>query len=335
MQGTLPCIANAGDKFIMDSPGELATAPDGNGGIYKALHTFGGGGGMIAHMERHGVKHLFTNSVDNCICKIADPLFLGFCIQGGFKAGNKVTEKRDPHEKVGLQCIRNGCYEVVEYSDVDPKLVEMRDETGKLAMSSGSVCIHYYSLEFLKHECHPDSLSSALSFHIAHKAIPSYDPAAGRAVQPSKPNGVKLETFIFDVFKLAGPSFGVFEVQREEEFAPIKNASKPGVEDTPVTAVLQMSGFQKKWLQAAGATLLGADDPLCDVEVSPLVSWGGEGLAELVGGRTISCPCLIVEKEYRAPKGSRASAPGVKVTPLGGDGGALLIELPDKLKPPA
>ena len=60
-------------------------------------------------------RYLFANAVDNVACKIADPLFLGFCICADVKAGNKVTEKRDPHEKVGLQCIRDGCYEVVEY----------------------------------------------------------------------------------------------------------------------------------------------------------------------------------------------------------------------------
>jgi UDP-N-acetylglucosamine/UDP-N-acetylgalactosamine diphosphorylase len=51
-QGALPCIADEGLKFIMDSPHELATAPDGNGGIYAALHV----NGMIEHMERNRVK---------------------------------------------------------------------------------------------------------------------------------------------------------------------------------------------------------------------------------------------------------------------------------------
>ena len=42
--------------------------------------------------------------------------------------------------------------------------------------------------------------------------------AERRAVKPSQPNGVKLETFIFDVFHLAGSTFGVFEV-RTRSFA--------------------------------------------------------------------------------------------------------------------
>lgn len=220
-QGTLPCIANDGTKFIMNSPSEVATAPDGNGGIYAALHN----SGMIADMEHKNVKYLFTNAIDNCVCKIADPLFLGFCINGGFKAGNKVTEKRTADEKVGIQGKRNGCYEVVEYSDIDEKVRDERDEHGKLVFSSGSVCIHYYSLDFLRNECHPQNLSKALHYHIARKKIPYWDEETETKVTPTEINGVKLETFIFDVFKLAGESFGVFEVQREEEFAPIKNKS--------------------------------------------------------------------------------------------------------------
>lgn len=120
-QGVLPCLsvvdgeeddddaAAAGVKFIMKSPSELATAPDGNGGIYKALHassSVDGDASMISDMERRGVQHLFANAVDNCACKVADPVFLGFCAQGNFLAANKVTEKRSPTEKVGLQCRR-------------------------------------------------------------------------------------------------------------------------------------------------------------------------------------------------------------------------------------
>ena len=234
----------------------MATSPDGNGGIYAALHN----SGMIEDMEQKGVKFLFTNAIDNCVCKIADPLFMGFSIDGGFKAGNKVTEKRDPDEKVGVQCKRNGVYDVVEYSDLAQELKEGRDETGKLRFSSGSVCIHYYSLDFLKNECHPSNLVKALDYHVAHKKIPAYDADAKEAVAPETENGVKLETFIFDVFKLAGDSFGVFEVQREEEFAPIKNKSFKSdgsiASDSPVASLLQMSHVQKQWLVRAGAKLV-------------------------------------------------------------------------------
>ena len=46
---------------------------------------------------------------------------------------------------------------------------------------------------------------------------------------------MKLELFIFDTFPLAS-STALFEVRREEEFAPVKNAPGQGLPDSPDTA---------------------------------------------------------------------------------------------------
>ncbi len=56
--------------------------------------------------------------------------------------------------------------------------------------------------------------------------------AVGDLVVPEVPNAYKLERFIFDFFPLA-EEMTVLRVEREKEFAPIKN--KEG-EDSPLTA---------------------------------------------------------------------------------------------------
>jgi UDP-N-acetylglucosamine/UDP-N-acetylgalactosamine diphosphorylase len=79
----------------------------------------------------------------------------------------------------------------------------------------------------------------------------------------------------------------VLDVARSDEFAPVKNA--PGSpSDSPDTARSLLSGLAKQWVTYAGGVLVGDLDSIC--EVSPLTSYGGEGLEELVKGKEISCP---------------------------------------------
>jgi UDP-N-acetylglucosamine/UDP-N-acetylgalactosamine diphosphorylase len=75
-QGTLPALTSEG-KIIMTSGHEVSEAPDGNGGIYNALAT----SGALATLEnKYNTRSVHVFSVDNAICKVADPVFLGYCL---------------------------------------------------------------------------------------------------------------------------------------------------------------------------------------------------------------------------------------------------------------
>jgi UDP-N-acetylglucosamine/UDP-N-acetylgalactosamine diphosphorylase len=87
--------------------------------------------------------------------------------------------------------------------------------------------------------------------------------------------------------------FACMEVKREDEFSPLKNARGTG-EDDPDTSRKDILQQGKRFLQAAGATVTG-EDPEEGVEVSPLISYSGEGL-EFLKGREIVAPAVI-EKE--------------------------------------
>jgi len=71
--------------------------------------------------------------------------------------------------------------------------------------------------------------------------------------------------------------FAVMEVMREDEFSPLKNASG-AASDTPETSRRDVLDQSRRWLLAAGAVKV-----VGEVEISPLVSYAGEGLEKLRG----------------------------------------------------
>ncbi|KNE68129.1 hypothetical protein AMAG_13299 [Allomyces macrogynus ATCC 38327] len=272
-QGTLPALTDDG-KIYLASKGAVAEAPDGNGGVYAALES----AGILKHMKENGVEYIHAYCVDNCLVKVADPVFLGFNIARGADVGAKTVHKVDPDEPVGVVCLRNGKYGVVEYSEIPKEVAEARKPDGSLQVSSANIANHFYTRAFLERV---KELEDQLQYHVAHKKIAHVDVATGETIKPDKPNGVKMELFIFDVFPFCN-KFAVFEGVRSDEFSPLKNKDGP---DSPATSRRDILELHRRYLTAAGATVEGDDG----VEISPLVSYGGEGL-EAYAGQTLTGP---------------------------------------------
>ena len=161
-QGTLPCLSPTG-KVLLEAGCRVAEAPDGNGGIYRALHLQG----VVADMKRRGVRGVHAFAVDNAVVLPACPTFLGLCLSTGADVGSKVCAKAGPHEKVGVLCKVGGEYSVVEYSEMDKAAAEMRGADGALVYNTGNLCIHYYSVGFLEGPCAPARLPKV--YHLARK----------------------------------------------------------------------------------------------------------------------------------------------------------------------
>ena len=62
-----------------------------------------------------------------------------------------------------------------------------------------------------------------MPIHVVEKKIPHID-LEGNMVKPEQPNGYKFETLALDMIAFMGTCLP-FEVEREKEFAPIKNAT--------------------------------------------------------------------------------------------------------------
>ncbi|KAJ3110322.1 UDP-N-acetylglucosamine pyrophosphorylase [Phlyctochytrium bullatum] len=278
-QGVLPAFTNDG-KIFLETKSSLANAPDGNGGIYAALRKEG----VLADLDKRKVPFVHAYCVDNCLVKVADPVFIGYCVEKNADCGAKAVPKAAPHEPVGVICLRNGKFGVVEYSEIDKSIAELRDPaTGELAYKAANIANHFYTTAFLHRAA---EFEPRLEYHIARKKIKHVDLASGQTVSPDKANGIKLELFIFDVFPFT-ERMAVLEVPRKEDFSPLKNApgSKDG--DSPETSRADILAQHVRFAQAAGANVVGGD-----LEISPLVTYDGEGL-EVLAGKTIQTPKLI------------------------------------------
>jgi UDP-N-acetylglucosamine/UDP-N-acetylgalactosamine diphosphorylase len=289
-QGVLPCITMDG-KILLETKGKVAVAPDGNGGLYQALIS----SGVVEDMEKRGIQHIHAYCVDNCLVRVADPTFIGFSAHKDVDIATKVVRKRNAKESVGLILQKNGKPDVVEYSEIDTETAQAKDpkDSSLLKFRAANIVNHYYSFRFLRSI--PEWVHK-LPHHVAKKKIPSIplDSKTGEQVKPEKPNGIKLEQFVFDCFPfLPMDKFACMEVKREDEFSPLKNAPGTG-EDDPGTSRRDIMEQGRRFLVEAGATVTSEGEDT-GVEVSPRISYGGEGL-EFLKGREIKAPAVI-EKE--------------------------------------
>ncbi|CAG7854012.1 UDP-N-acetylhexosamine pyrophosphorylase AltName: Full=Antigen X; Short=AGX; AltName: Full=Sperm-associated antigen 2; Includes: RecName: Full=UDP-N-acetylgalactosamine pyrophosphorylase; AltName: Full=AGX-1; Includes: RecName: Full=UDP-N-acetylglucosamine pyrophosphorylase; AltName: Full=AGX-2 [Serendipita indica DSM 11827] len=275
-QGTLPCLTMDG-KVIMDAPDHIAVAPDGNGGLYAALRSPlnpGEATTVLSDMGNRNVLYVHAYGVDNCLVRVADPTFIGFCLSKKADCAAKVVRKVDPKESVGVVALKGKKYSIVEYSEISAEDAESRDSSGELKFRAANIANHFYTTEFLRSVV---KFEDEMAFHIARKKIPHIDMTSGQLIKPSKPNGLKLELFVFDVFPFTS-NFAVLEVDRKDDFSPLKNAPGTGVDD-PETSRRDLLQQQRRFLEAAGATVAEG----VEIELSPLVTYDGEGLESVKG----------------------------------------------------
>ncbi|XP_050763997.1 UDP-N-acetylhexosamine pyrophosphorylase-like protein 1 isoform X2 [Gymnogyps californianus] len=238
-QRMLPAVTFDG-KAILEDKGKIAMAPDGNGGLYRALVD----NKILDDMKQRGIQYVHVYCVDNILVKMADPVFIGFCVSKGADCGAKVVEKAYPTEPVGVVCCVDGVYQVVEYSEISLETAQQRSPDGGLMYSAGNICNHFFTVEFL--ETVAQKYEPQLRHHVAIKKVPYID-EEGNLVKPLKPNGIKLEKFVFDVFQFSN--------------------------------------------------LSGTEDPPAVCEISPLVSYFGEGLEAYMKNKDFPSPFVLNENK--------------------------------------
>ncbi len=242
-QAMMPAMDLRTGKVLLAEPDGIALSPNGHGGSLKALWT----SGAITDMSKRGIEQISYVQVDNPNVKVVDPLFIGLHALDGAQMSSKMLPKAYPTEKLGNFCVVNGKLTVIEYSDLPDELAEQRLPSGELRFRAGSIAIHVMSTAFVE-DLNTRPGGFALPWHRAEKKVACVDLATGTVVEPAAPNAVKLETFVFDALPLCETSI-VYETDRVEEFAPIKNAE--GVDSLQTSRALQIERAAR-WLERAG-----------------------------------------------------------------------------------
>ena len=175
-------------------------------------------------------------SVDNVLQRIADPVFVGATISSSCPCGAKVVKKASPDERVGVMCRENGKPSIVEYYELTDEMRDAKDAYGEPAYNYGVILNYLFRVDKLI-----DINENKMVNHIVEKKVP-YMNEEGQIISPDKPNGYKFETLILDMISMLDDCL-VFEVERNKEFAPVKN--KEGVDSIDsARELLELNGIK-------------------------------------------------------------------------------------------
>lgn len=262
-QGVMPAVDQEG-KLLLKTKSSVFVSPDGHGGTLEALAR----SGCLQDAKTRGIEHLFYGQVDNPLIQTCDPALIGYHLNSGSEMTSQVVRKTDWSQKVGNVVSIDGKVQIIEYSDLPEKYAKQTNPDGTLKLWAGSIAVHLFKLEFLERSL---TQADSLPFHLANKKVPFLD-TSGKQVDPSKPNAIKFERFIFDLLPLAENAI-VCEVKPEDGFCAVKNAA-PANSETPQHVRNAISDLHSRWLLAVGAKLA----PGINVEINPIFAADVESL---------------------------------------------------------
>ena len=220
IQNILP-LTDFDGNILFDKDLKVKEASDGNGGVFEALKK----SKMLDDMKLHNIKWVYVCGVDNIMANMIDEILLGLAIKNNVPSASKSVKKAYPEEKVGIFCKKNGKPAIIEYIDMDEKMIYAEDEQGELLYGESNIVGHLFNIESLE-----KMTNYNFDYHCAKKKN-SYIDENLQEVIPEETNTYKYEAFIFDGFEYL-EDMVILRVNREEEFAPIKNQKGVGSPET-------------------------------------------------------------------------------------------------------
>jgi UDP-N-acetylglucosamine/UDP-N-acetylgalactosamine diphosphorylase len=263
------CALDLDGKVILNSPEELYQAPDGNGGCFTAIKT----NKIIEICEERGIEFLNVTSIDNPLYKVLDPIFIGVTLLLG-KKGNeqmsaKYKKKVDPEEKTGNFLNYDGHPMMLDYMEMPDEIKSLRidnnnNNNSDLVYKASNILDYLISVKFLKKVLLDENMFKKLikEFHILKKKFNACYLKNNSNEYEYKNNitGLKFEIFFNSIFEFAeNEGLLLFEVEEENEFAPVKNNNNEKTNNPNLTRI-KISNLCKKWYKKSGGIIENDDD---------------------------------------------------------------------------
>lgn len=201
------------EKKILIDDNKILMASCGHGNVFKAMRD----NNIFKDLQNRKIKWLLITGIDNILMKPVDLFSLGLIIKHGSSSIGKSICKLTPEEKMGVFCKNNNMIDVMEYSEIDEMVSKARDKKGNLIYNDAHLLWNIYDVDKVR--------------KIANKNVPYHKALKNISMNLDIGNVYKLESFIFDYFRYFNDMI-ILRVNRNEEFAPIKNKSGTDSPDT-------------------------------------------------------------------------------------------------------
>jgi UDP-N-acetylglucosamine/UDP-N-acetylgalactosamine diphosphorylase len=200
--------------------------------------------------------------VKNPLNKILDPALIGMAITEQLQVVCKSVSKTSPTDKLGNILVKDDHPFVLSSDAMKEDMAKEKNTSGRLKYN------HLSTFEFL-FEVHRlleiFSDSSNLPKLFDKRSVKAYmwNEDIQKSEEPEKENAYKFEISMTNAFKFIEKNkFGLLEVEREEEFAPVKSP------EDQQHAIELISDLHKKYFALAEGDFDGEGDFEIDVLMS-------------------------------------------------------------------
>ena len=232
MQDTLEII-NTDGKVILDNFYTLKRASNGNGDIFHAFKRAG------LQKTLSNIKYISVSGIDNIILNIVDPLLIGLTCYNKSNIASKSIAKNDIESSDWIFANVNNKVNIIDPKNLTEKMLKSKNKKGNYNYNQVNILAHIFSKEaFINATKHK------LPYHRAYKKN-DYINEDGIKVVVKEPNSFKFEKFIFDIFKYY-KRFTLLEVERNDEFAPIKAFTGNATPETALELYLKKRNNSNK-----------------------------------------------------------------------------------------